>query len=211
MRAERFKCVSMLDEDLDMDIDVRIRYGKTRDYDLVKVKPAGKPVVYHVREVPHGLFDEYVDAPDAASEKYRRAFICGIEKVENLPQLDGVTLGTWAPTTINTRTSAIILDDDDLRLFSPAERAEIGAVIYTHSFLPRRIAATYLLLPSLHAPMTALELRLAESSQKSAAGRSKGKPSVPSIPSQAGTDKTSSTAAERSDDRMAVTATVINP
>jgi hypothetical protein len=140
-----------------------------------------------VREVPHGLFEEFVDAADTYPEKYKRAFVCGIEKVENLPQEDGITLSTWSPATIHQRTGAIILSDDELRKFAPAERQEIGSVIYTHSFLPRRMPATYLLPSSLQEPLTSQAVRLAVASQSYAAPSSEPR-LEPSTPHQAETE-----------------------
>lgn len=182
MRAERFRVVSVLDEELDFDYRSRLDYATTRDFNLVKLKPGGKPIIYHVREVPHGLWEEYVDAPDAFAEKWKRAFQCGIEKVEHLPQSDGTELSTWAPSHKHPRTGATILSDEDIRMFSPAERQEIGSVIYNHSFLPRRTTATYLLPSSLQEPLTSWAVRHAVVNQPSAAQMTSGASSEHSTP-----------------------------
>ena len=193
MRAERFRVVSVLDDELTMTMSERLAYATSRDFATVegKKRPGGKPTIFHVREVPHGLWEEYVDAPDAYPEKYKRAFMCGIEKVENVLQLDGIGLANWAPNTVNTRTNTVIMADDDLRLFSPAERQEIGSVIYMHSFLPRRIAATYLLPSTLREPLTSLELRLAVVNQNAAAVTASAEHSDQTSPKRIGTDSRS--------------------
>lgn len=184
MRAERFRVVSSMDEAYDLDFNDRLVYAGTRDFESIQGRklPGARPTIFHVREVPHGLWEEYVDAPDAYPEKYRRAFICGVERVENLVMADGVSLGTWAPNTKNTRSGAIIMGDEDLKLFAPAERAEIGSVIYTHSFLPRRMRATYLLPHSLQEPLLSQASRLVAQKLKDAEAMSSGAQSDPSTP-----------------------------
>lgn len=190
MRAERFKVVSVLDEALDASHTERLRYAGTRDYDVIahKMKPGGHPTIFHVREVPHGLWDEWVDAADSYSEKYKRAFMCGVELVENLSQRDGVALSRWAPATRNERSNSVIMSDDDLRLFSPSERQEIGSVVYLHSFLPLRTTAVFLLPSSLQEPLVSLVVRLADVSPPAAALMTNGAPLGDSTPSPAETE-----------------------
>lgn len=196
MRAERFKVISVLDDAWDLNMQDRLDYAGTRDYEAYKHRllPGAKPVIFHVREVPHVLWEDYVDAPDNFAEKYKRAFICGIEKVENLLMTDGVSLGTWTPNTKNIRSGAVILSDDDLSLFAPAERAEIGSVIYTHSFLSRRMQATYLLPRSLQDPLVSQAARHAQLSQRAAEAKNKNAHSDLSSLIPTGTDKTHASA-----------------
>lgn len=208
MRPERFKAVSVLDESYTWSLAERMDYAgarKLEDY-AHRLKPGTKPVTYHLREVPHGLWEDYVDAADTYAEKYKRAFVCGVEMVENLPQADGVTLSSWKPNTKNVRSGSVIMSDDDLKLFAPSERAEIGSVIYMHSFLPRRIAPTYLLPLSLQEPVTSLAARLAVASQKDAAAMTSGALLADSTQSQAEPAKTTRDADSDSGSPMAATA-----
>lgn len=208
MRPERFQVVSVLDEDLDMTYQERLAYAGERDYSKVKLKPGRKAVVYHVREVPHQLWESFVDAGDSQSEKYRRAFMVGVERVDHLPIDDGSLRERWVPNTKNARTDQIVMSDDDLQLFSPAERQEIGSVVYNHSFLPKRIAATYLLPSSLHEPMTALAYRLVEQSLATTAATPSAEPSDSSGPSQGSTEIDKAKRDATSDARTDASATV---
>lgn len=150
-RSEKFKTISIHDDALDTSLltfDDMMKFNRERDFALVEGKWAqGKtPSIFHVREVPHGLFESYVDAIDSEPEKFKRAFQCGVERVSNLMQDDGVSVN-WEP---NTKVGAhvIMSDKEANERFRPSQRQEIGRVIYMHSFLPRTTPLS-LPLPSL--------------------------------------------------------------
>ncbi len=153
MRAEKFKTVSVLDPAIDhesMLVSEMSEFLKTRDFPIVSkyFKPGQKPTVFNIREVPHGLWDSYVMAGTTSdSDRFRNAFQCGVEKVENLYQSDGTMLPSWAPS--QRAGDQVILSTKEADIyFSPEEREEIGSVIFKHSFLSKRIAALFV-LPSL--------------------------------------------------------------
>lgn len=210
MRAEHFKVVSVLDDAFDLTLSERLDYAGTRDLDAYKhkFKPGSKPVFFHVREVPHALWESFVDAADTYPEKYRRAFMCGVEKVDNLPMADGVTLATWAPSTKNERSGSVILSDEDMALFAPCERAEIGSVIYNHSFLARRMQIVYLLPLSLQEPLVSLDARRAVQNQRDAEAKTRNAHSAPSTPSSGTIDKTSERDDFASDNRTVAAAAI---
>jgi len=168
-RAERFRVVSVLDEALDVPGKELEQYASTRDFALVdnRYVPGQKPVIFHVREVPNELWETFVEGGTTDADRYKRAFMSGLEKVENLPD-DAGQLKTWAPSNKIKSLSVTLLHDEDLKLFSPSERLEIGSVIYRHSFLPRRTAADYPLPSSLVDPLVRRARRDAERKEASA-------------------------------------------
>jgi hypothetical protein len=152
--------VSLLDDAIDTEsitFETLQEYYTTRDIKLINqhYKPGVKPTRYFVRAVPHDLWQSYVCAAgDHPEMLFRRSFICGVERVENLYGDDGVAISSWTPTRAVPGSMTIILSEDECNArFSPSEVHDIGSVIYRHSFLPRRIAATYLLPHSLFEPL----------------------------------------------------------
>lgn len=163
-RAERFRVVSVLDEALDVPGKELEQYASTRDFALIENKyvPGHKPVIFHVREVPNELWETFVEGGTSEAERFKRAFMAGLEKVENLPDAVTGQPKTWAPSNKVKSLNVTLLHDDDLQLFAPSERLEIGSVIYRHSFLPRRTAVEYPLPSSLVDPLVRRVRRDAE-------------------------------------------------
>lgn len=174
MRDQKFRAVSVLDPALNLSIPETLTYVQSRDFGTLKFHPGEKPTVYHVTEVPHGLWEEYVAATDNVHERYRRAFQCGVERVENLVQPDGVAIPSWTPSTRHPRLGCVVMSDEESWLFPPHEREEIGAVVYQHSFLARRIKLSFQLPPSLADLLPLRTYRPAESSPSTAEGPSNG-------------------------------------
>lgn len=183
MRAERFKVVSALDPALDVDTETLIKYVRERDYALVERNflPGSKPIIFHVREVPHGMWESYVAAGASEAEQARRAFIAGVEKVENLMSPDGL-VQTWTPTRTPRDKVVMMTEEQADLLFRPQQRGEIGMVIYQHSFLPLTIELNLPLLPSWHAPLARLAGLRAERIQSSVSATSSDPPSARSSP-----------------------------
>lgn len=153
MRPERFQVISVIDEALDtesMPLKTMIDYYEKRDIAMLAqyIKPGARPTIYHLRPVPHSLWQSFVMAGGAHEDiRFRRAFMCGVEKVENLQGGDGVGV-PWAPTRRISDTTTVMSEEECDERFSPYEALEIGSVVFRHSFLPRRIKLTYP-LPSL--------------------------------------------------------------
>lgn len=149
MRTETFKTISVNDPFLDttqVSIEDAFAFVKERDFKLVDGKWARgeKPTIFHVREVPNRLWETYVMAvggtdEEALPERFRRAFECGVFRVENLVGADGVSVD-WEPSTKTGEYGALMSREECYSRFSKNERAEIGSVIYAHSFLHRKIA-----------------------------------------------------------------------
>lgn len=174
MRQERIKVVSVLDPAIDRDSmteDDIAEYASKRDIAKVRFKPGALPTVYNIREVPHTLWEGYVTAGVNDADRARRCFQCGVEKVENLYMRDGTTLPSYEPTWIQG-TKEKVMADESLVRFSPAEREEIGTVIWFHSFLAPRIDPSYRLPPSCRAILISLNFRPVGASQNSPAPNS---------------------------------------
>lgn len=151
MRAERFPVVSVLDEAIDttsMPFETMMKYYDTRDVALLQpyMKPSARPTVYHIRPAPHSMWFSYI-AAGGDTEQIRRAFMCGVERVENLPGKDGVGVN-WMPTRRVNESLTVMTEEECNERFSPYEVFEIGSVIHRHSFLPLRTSLHYP-LPSL--------------------------------------------------------------
>ncbi len=140
MREEKFRVVSATDPAIDkerMPWATMQKYWATRDFALVEpylkaVVGKDAPIVYHVRPIPNELFESWVDVVDIDSWRWKRAFMAGVELVENLPQRDG-TSTSW------TRSSGSQhMTEEEAGRFPAEARKEIGRVIYEHSFLDPR-------------------------------------------------------------------------
>lgn len=192
MRPERFEVVSVIDPALDtesMTVAEMLEYTETRDIKLVKhrVRPGQRLTVYHVRAVPHALWQSYVAAAGDNEElRVRRAFQCGLERVENLYGNDGVSLDSWEPAGRSSNPNAIMKDDELNQCFAPSDVLEIGSVIYKHSFFPRRTEARYALLSSLEEPLFRRAFRRADQSPRSASETSSSPQSSTEPPTATG-------------------------
>jgi len=185
MRAETFKTVSVLDPLLDTEsISVAeiVEFAKSRDYALVdgKWKPGDKPTIFHCREISHDLMEKYVKSvsgskDEAEEETYRRAFECGVYLAENVVGNDGVNLDRWEPA--KKRNGKPMMSAEESYRFSWNERQEIGAVVYAHSFLHRKIALCCQLPSSVLALLGHREYRHADPSPTTALAPSNETPS----------------------------------
>ena len=149
MRQERFSVVSVLDPAIDterMTASAMREYLESRDMRKLEpfLKPGSKPTRYHVREVPHELWETFVMGGGSESERYRRAFMCGVERIDELYQNDGTTIANWTPST----DALGVMRPEAVVRVSAQEREEIGAVVWYHSFLARRIEGCFRLPPS---------------------------------------------------------------
>lgn len=165
--SDRFKLVSVLDEAINTEgmlISEMREYQETRDHSLIErhILPGKKPTIFHCREVPRRVWGGFVQAGISESDRYARAFLCGVVEVENLRQDDGRVLDSWRP---HGRTEMSMLDDADLERFTPSDVEEIGAAIYMRSFLGRRIGRGYRLPHMSLSCLGHRKFRLAEPSQ----------------------------------------------
>ncbi len=150
--GEKFEVVSVLDPAIDtarMPAKEMLAYVNKRDMSTVRpyFKGGALPTIFHMREIPHDLWESYVAGAINDDDAYRRAFLAGLECIENLYQRDGVVLPRYdAPREPGRDVAA----NEVCQRVSPSERAEIGRVVYMHSFLHPRIERTFLLPPTVH-------------------------------------------------------------
>lgn len=196
MRPERFEVVSVLDDAIDtasIPLQTMIDYTETRDFKLIAqhMLPGQQPTKFHVRAVPHSLWESYVCGAGEHDEiRFRRAFICGVVKVDNLLGNDGIGI-PWEPTKVLNDKLTIMTDEECNSAFSPAEVLEIGSVIFKHSFLPLRRKLTWSLPRSLAEPLGQRRFLLAGSSQPTATMTTNSQPSASTDRRPAGTEQPS--------------------
>lgn len=172
MRPERLKVVSVLDPAVDteaMSIEEVRDYIATRDIKKVRLVAGKAPTIFNIREVPNALFESFVMAASNEADRLARCFRAGVVSVENLYARDDVSM-----ESLKFEGDGPMPEATAFERFSPAERQEIGQVIWTHSFLAPRIAATYQLPPTCLEPLANRAFRPAEPNQSEQASNSGG-------------------------------------
>lgn len=173
MRPERFKVVYTMDPAIDtesMPFEVMQEYIEKRDYNTIApyFKPGMKPTVYHVRAVHHSMWETFVMAGgDHVDIRFRRAFLCGIDNVDDLYGRDGTSVN-FEPTRNVPGVGKVFTEDEVNLRFSPGEVLEIGSVIYEHSFLHPRIALTWQLPSTCVGPLVSRKFRSAAANPSTA-------------------------------------------
>lgn len=182
MRQERFKVISVDDEAIDtesMPFDVMADYSKTRDIKLLMpyIRPGMQPVVFHVKAVPHAMWESFVMSGGQHEDvRFRRAFICGVELVENIPSEDGRLL-TLKPEHNVPGVGATWTEDEINKRFAPSEVLEIGSVVFHHSFLPRRKSLIWELPSLCAAQLVNRKFRSVDANQSTAETKTSSQPS----------------------------------
>lgn len=181
-------------------------YMETRDVRKLQpyLQPTVKPTVFHVREVPHDLWESFVMAAPSEAERYRRAFMCGLESIDELQQNDGTSIPQWQPP----RDASGVIRSEAIARVSAQEREEVGAVIWYHSFLPRRIDDCFALPPSSRAVLNERVFLRVDASPSSAASSSDAASSktASTPPASMPTEPASATTGAGSDSPTAATA-----
>lgn len=169
MKEENKVLVSVLDPAIDtesMTMDDMSGYAESRDLARLKFKP-GVPVTrYHTREIRHDVMESYVMAAPTDAEKYRRAFLCGVVRVENIVQRDGSIITDWTPPSVGKLPA---MPDSEAERFSAAERQEIGLCIFDRSFLAPRTVPGFRLPHTLLRYLAERAYRPVDASQASQA------------------------------------------
>lgn len=162
------KTVRMYDPAIDASCDDKpiTEFARTRDLSALTFTPGKRPVFYHVKLIDHDLFDSYVQTAGSDSERNARAFQCAVERVENFTALSGEHFLSWVPT--GQQAGAPYVSDDEKKLFSPADRQEIGAVAYWRNFLPPDIGPYFRAPPTSVAVWVAMVSLRAERTQPDA-------------------------------------------
>ena len=213
MRAEKLEVICTFDPAIDTERMTELAmldYIRSRDRKLLKLKPGEFPTVFKVREISRALMLNYVMANESEAERCKRAFMVGVESVQNVYQDDGTRIDSFRGTDVMDAGSSKVqtFSEMELERFSPAEILEVGTVAYYHSFLPRRTD------DCLRVPRTSVDLwtrraYLDADANPTFADTSNSKPSgqtEPTAPNPAETDSTSATSGEGSDLPMPATA-----
>ncbi len=212
-----FEVVSVLDPAIDTESMLfadMLKYRDTRDIKLLKFKPGRQPQRYYLREVKDRVWESYVAAGGFDEETGRptpltclRAFMCAVVRVDNILQRDGSILpGAWVPSGM---PDAVCIQDADVERFSKSDRAEIGAIAFTRSFLAPRTAETYPLSPTLRRSMVEREYLRADATPPSPApsnGEASSAQAEPSTPPSGSTQPTPSSCANGTADPTVATA-----
>lgn len=172
--GDKFEVVSVLDPAIDHArmLDTKfVEYMHTRDISIVRpyFKEDVKPTIFHMREIPQDLWESYIEYGTIEEEKWRRAFLAGLVSIDNLHQRDGILLDKYTPAKRPEKDVAV---DEVLQRVSPAERLEIGRVVYTHSFLHPRIKRHFLLPLTCHEQLASFRFLRADANQSSPASSS---------------------------------------
>lgn len=118
---------------------------KSRDPKLIKIIPGKTPTWFHLRRIPTSIFQRYVATGESEGERRRRAFQCGVSRIDHLVREDGSVAPSVEPTDrIETPTGELrIWSERELEMLAPVFIEEIGSVVETQSFLPRGLAVYF--------------------------------------------------------------------
>jgi hypothetical protein len=173
MVSATLKTVRMYDPAVDesIDGDQLAEFAKTRDMQKLRFIPGKDPVFYHVGLIDASLFTDYVQAAETETERFRRAFQCGVERVDNFRAQTGEHFTSWQPsgTQRTADGSHRMMDRKELAMFAPADQLEIGSVAYWRCFLPHDIGPYFRVPQSSVVAWGALASLRADSTQAAAA------------------------------------------
>jgi hypothetical protein len=178
MRAEKFKTVCSNDPEIDttrISADAFVEWIRERT-DLSAIAhcftPAG-PTKFNIREIPRNAWP-VVDSASSDEEKYRRAFLYGVESVENIVQRDGTRIAKvgGGKAIPNGAQQVDAFAEADLTYFWPEEIQEIGRVAYEHSFFHPKTERHFRLPPMSHRRLAERVFLSAEQSPTSPASPS---------------------------------------
>jgi hypothetical protein len=208
--ADRFSTVCSLDLAIDHAASNIKAFVDTRKIEHLRYVPGRKPILYWLRPIPSELFTNFVEHGSGPEERWRRAFIVGVEAIDNIGPL-----GRWAPSWPARQadgTDVMIIDD---RGFAEVRKMigwlapiyEIGRVAYERELLGKALdvgAVSWSLPPSSQAVLDRLTPRRAvrtpppaETTSSATSARSSETTSAPpsAPPSDAGADPSGGTGA----------------
>lgn len=200
--GEDFWVVSIADEALDTKAMDRVigkgedcwtEYMRERDPQWVRCKPGERLTRFYLRPIPTSLFNRYVQTAGSESEKFLRAFQCGVSEIRDAPEhMQGG--GTLRPTReMSTATGPVLTwGDDEVDSFPPVWAEEIGSIAWARSFLGRTTGRVFQPPPSLVHVLVVRKSRdvvdALEAARQSSGERSSESPQGSESGSGAGTD-----------------------
>lgn len=165
--GDKLKTLSAADPAIDtasMTAREMREWAETRDMSKVRLLPGSNPVVFVLGDISHRLMVGWVMTAGSEEERAMRAFRCAVERVENLPSVDGPVLPVWEPPRQNG-----VMDEEALDRFAPVEISEIGGVAFARSFFGRRTQPLYRLPPLLASHLAGKTFRPADANPNSVA------------------------------------------
>jgi len=150
--TQPIKVVSVLDPALDvvaMAHDLNV-YSRTRDASLLKFKPGVEPTWFWVGRANASMFMTWVHPATSEGERFRRAFQCGVTRIENIEDLDGETHKVMVPTEQQKTPTGVQTYWSDLEISKvPLVFVdEIGSIAFDLSYMGKLNAASFQ-LPAL--------------------------------------------------------------
>lgn len=120
----------------------KIAYLRTRKE--LELTIIDQPVWFYLRPIPRSAMLTFVMRGIDDTEKYARAFMVSIDRVEGHTTDDGVKHDVFTPRRAEKNGAAIdMISPEDLDAFSIADIVEIGAAAYWRAFLPVGSGAYY--------------------------------------------------------------------
>lgn len=125
------------------------KYVRERDAELLQFVKGEKPTWFELRRIPTSLFTRYIMEGRSDSEQYLRAFICGVERVRDLVDVNGEFRALLEPLgEAHTPTGTLkVWRDEDVDLIPPVYVEEIGSVALIQSMLSPKARASCQLPP----------------------------------------------------------------
>jgi hypothetical protein len=175
--ADRLATVCTLDPAIDhLRCDIAT-FAETRDLSKLAFVPGRAPIVFHLRPIGSHLMTSYVDATPSVADKWRRAFMASVERIEGMLDEHG-RASVYLPTTPLRlpKRELMIIGDDDIddvadRLGGHAWFYEIGHVAYERAHLGKALrdgGVSWSLPPSSQAVLARMRRRAAQSLATSA-------------------------------------------
>lgn len=114
-------------------------YGVSRDLGHLRFREGMTPTRYFVRRLPRSLLLRTVDVGDDDRAKWVRAFVLGVERVNDCEVEPGVVRTVVPSQEIDTPGGKLrVWSDEDLeKLPSVDDIYDIGSVVYGRAFLRR--------------------------------------------------------------------------
>lgn len=185
--GKTIKVVSVFDAAIDRASTGKKRldeYATTRNYDLLAFKPDRLPKVFHVRRIPVHTLTRWVEVCETLGMQRERAFMAGVERIDNLYTPAGQLMPPRAPgkRMEHATGDTYFWSEEDIEALIDEELVdrptlvEIGGVALTRAGLRLGNAAPYQLPLSLADEWAELLFRLADTRESKSAPQSSGEP-----------------------------------
>lgn len=112
--------------------------------DLEHLKFTAEPSWFYLRPISRKAMLAFVMKGETDHDRFARAFMVSLDRVENFVGDDGETLAVYTPSRPQSRDGSVdAIDAEAIEMFSITDILEIGAVAFQRSFLPLGCGACY--------------------------------------------------------------------